>query len=113
MNNVEYQTKMLMREIKKCNQYNQYQRLRKKVSKNADLYQRMNQFRKRSFIMQNEENYDPGAIDRLWDEYQDVLVLPEVREFLASERSLCLMMQNIHQLLNDAIDFDLDFMEEE
>ena len=40
MNNIEYQTRQLIRELKKSNIYNQYRRLQTKIKKNPDLLKR-------------------------------------------------------------------------
>ena len=38
MNNIEYQTRQLIRELKRSNVYNQYRRLQMKIEKDSDLY---------------------------------------------------------------------------
>lgn len=46
MKNVEYQTRQLIREIKRSNVYNQYRRLQMKIVRDAELNRRVDEFRK-------------------------------------------------------------------
>ena len=44
LNNVEFKTRQLIREIKRSNVYNQYRRLQMKLTKDAELNKRVNEF---------------------------------------------------------------------
>lgn len=112
MTNVEYQTKILIREIRRSNEYNQYQRLKKKLNKDQELCTKVNEYRKRCFWLQNktEEASDIEQLKQLAEEYKGILTLAPVNEFLISEQRLCRMMSRMVTSIEAAMDFDMDFM---
>jgi hypothetical protein len=65
MTNVEYQTKMLIKEIKKSNEYNQFQRLRRKLGKEPELKKRVDLYREQRFALQNNQDEDGTALEKL------------------------------------------------
>ncbi len=111
MKNIEYQTMMIVREIKKSNEYNQYHRLKSKLSKDPDLYKKMNEFRKRSLEFQLRSDGEPYEESiSLRTEFENILSNPIVNEFMVSEQRLCNMMRNINNSLVKAIDMDVEFL---
>ena len=112
MTNVEYQTKALIREIKKSNVYNQYRRLQQKLSRDGESYRRIGLFRKSWFILQNKPYApeDNEALAKLRQEYSDILENPDVREFLSAEQSLCAMVNQATALIYKSLDVDVSFL---
>jgi cell fate (sporulation/competence/biofilm development) regulator YlbF (YheA/YmcA/DUF963 family) len=113
MTNVEYETKVLIREIKKSNEYNQYQRLKKKLSSNQDLMQAVNHYRKQCFYLQSfdAEVDEADQLAKLRDENYEMLSDASVHEFLLSEQKLCRMMQKILDSVTEAANLDLNFLQ--
>ena len=114
MTNVEYQARVLAREIKKSNIYNQYRRLQRKLSRDTHLYQQLGEFRKAWFILQNKpyEPDDAGQIARLRQQYGNLLENADVREFLSAEQSLCMMLSQVNTLLYKSLDVDVSFLKD-
>ena len=83
MKNVEYQTRQLIREIKRSNVYNQYRRLQMKIVRDEAL---------------NEE-------------YKDILQNSDVIEFLTAEQSLAMMMNRVTEQIYNSLDFDISFLD--
>lgn len=112
MTNVEYETKVLIREIKKSNEYNQYQRLKKKLSNNPELMQRVNEYRRQCFYLQTKEleNDETELLTKLREDNYEILCDSAVHEFLLSEQKLCRMMQKILASVAQAANLDLDFL---
>lgn len=113
MNNVEYQTRQLIREIKRSNVYNQYKRLQTKIMKDKELHQRVNDFREACFMIQNKP-HEPGDLDRLESldrEYLDILQNSDVREFLTAEQGLARMMNQMVDQLYESLDIDVSFFD--
>lgn len=110
MTNVEYETGVLVREIRRSNEYNQYQRLRKKLGADPELMRRINEYRKKSFYLQTKEyeESDLSWLDELESENEDILSMPQVREYLLSEQKLCRMLRKILQAVTKAGDIDID-----
>ncbi len=112
MTNVEYETKVLIREIRKSNEYNQYQRLKKKLSSNPDLMQRVNDYRRQCFFLQakEDENDESRLLAQLREDNYEMLCDSAVHEFLLSEQRLCRMMQKILASVAEAANLDLNFL---
>lgn len=114
MKDVEYQTRQLIRAIKQSNVYNQYRRLQLKILKDDGLYQRVNEFRKACFIIQNktDEPSDAEQLEALSIEYADVLQNSDVREFLTAEQGMAQMMSQMTDRIYDSLDVDVSFLED-
>lgn len=112
MNPIEYQTHQLIRELKRSNIYNQYRRLLTKMMQDRDLYDRLNEFRRESFWMQEkpQEAEDGKQLYALYEKYGDVLQNSDVREFLAAEQKLAGLMNRVTEQIYENIDIDVTFL---
>ena len=113
MKNVEYQTRQLIREIKRSNVYNQYRRLQMKIVRDAELNRRGDEFRKACFMIQNGPHTpeDMGRVEALNEEYRDILQNSDVIEFLTAEQGLALMMNRMTDQIYNSLDFDVSFLD--
>lgn len=114
MNNVIYKTKGLVREIKTSNEYNQYRRLQKKLAENKEIYDKLGEFRRKSFQLQTGGSSTGlfGEIEDLRREYEDILSLPLVIDFFVAEQRICSLMQNVYETILESLNFDIDFLEQ-
>lgn len=113
MRGVVEQTGLLVDMIKKSNEYNQYQMLLKKVMQDQGSFNRLNEFRRKNFILQMNSNAD--AIDSgnaLYHEYADVVSRPDVKEFLSAEQRYIRMIRQIYRTLDENVNINIDFLEE-
>lgn len=110
MTNVEYVTKNLVREIRKSNEYNQYQRLRRRISRDPELMRRVDEYRLKCFEIQNDEvrEDDEERLMQLVKDHEDILQDAVVGEFLISERRLCRMIRSILDAVTDAANLHLE-----
>ncbi len=110
MTNVEYETRELVREIRRSNEYNQYQRLRRKLSRDSALMERLDQYRRECFYIQagDPAQDDTHRLLQLEKDNNDILSQPSVREFLLSEQKLCRMISRITTAVTQAADLQLD-----
>ena len=113
MKNVEYQTRQLIREIKRSNVYNQYRRLQMKIVRDAELNRRVDEFRKACFMIQNgpQTPEDMGRLEALNEEYRDILQNSDVIAFLTAEQGLALMMNRMTDQIYNSLDFDVSFLD--
>ena len=107
MKNVEYQTKQLIREIRKSNEYNQFRRLCAKISRQPELKAQVDSYRRKRFALQRAGD-DTGELLRMEKDCEELLAKPVVRDFLVSEQKLMLMMQNTLLSITDAVGLDLE-----
>jgi cell fate (sporulation/competence/biofilm development) regulator YlbF (YheA/YmcA/DUF963 family) len=85
-----------------------------KIAKDAQLSRRMNEFRKKSFEIQNtpESPEDMSRLEALNEEYGDILQNSDVIEFLTAEQSLAMMMNRVTEQIYDSLDMDVSFLED-
>lgn len=89
--------------------YKEYLDQREKLKKQPELYERVNEYRQRSFDLQNEADGDDifermEAFDR---EYEELRENPLVDDFLDAEVAFCRMMQEVYMLLAEEVDFEV------
>ena len=113
MKNVILQTEQLIKAIETSNEYAQYQMLQNTITKDDGVYQRLNEFRRRNFEIQM--NTQVNAIDEsanLYQQYQDVLNRPEIKEFLSAEQRYIRMIRQIYRTIDENVNMNIDFLEE-
>ena len=113
MKDIVFQTKELAKAIKKSNEYNQYQRIRQNLKKDMELFDRVQELRKRNFELQSRTDIGNmfEEIERLNSEFSEIMKMPIVNEFLIAEQRLCKMMKEVYSSLSDGLDFELGFLE--
>ncbi len=107
MTDVEYQTRQLIREIRKSNEYNQFRRLAAKLDRDPELKEEVDSYRRKRFQLQNAEDGEDQLL-QMEKEYEDVLSKSVVRDFLISEQKLMYMIQNTVLAITDAVGLDLE-----
>lgn len=108
--NVIQQTDALIKAIETSNEFAQYYLLQKTIMK-EDVYNRLNEFRRRNFEIQMNSQVD--AIDssaNLYQEYADILNRTEVKEFLNAEQRYIRMLRKIHQEIDKHANINIDFL---
>lgn len=108
--NIIQQTDALIEAIETSNEFAQYHLLQKAIMK-EDVYNRLNEFRRRNFEIQMNSQVD--AIDssaNLYQEYADILNRTEVKEFLNAEQRYIRMLRRIHQEIDKHANINIDFL---
>ncbi len=102
--------------LKKSSVYVDYLNYKSFLEKQPELLTQVNDFRKKSFEIQAGHKYGYfNAYENLMqlnDEYDELLNEPIVKSFLSAELELSKMINQIYQVFAEAVDFDLDFLEE-
>ena len=103
-----YQVAMdFIRGIKGSEEFREYKAGLERIQAEPDLYDKVNEFRKKNYMLQNAEDSE-DYIERLEEldrEFEDVRAIPMGDDFLAAELGFCRMMQEINQLVWEEIDF--------
>ena len=114
MDTITYKTKSLVREMKQHKDYKNYQKLQKKLEENQELMNRVNEYRRRSFLLHN--GLDVGnlmqEVRNLRNEYQEELTNPLVMDYLIAEQSVCRMVREVSEAIAKDINLDYGFLEE-
>lgn len=109
MKNLEQALNAFVGCLKESDTYQKYMRERKQLELYPDLKRRIDEYRRRMFILQNTEDGD-----RLFDEVEQLeaegAILRDnqlVNDFLAAELSFCRMMQDVYTRITAELEFDM------
>lgn len=109
MNQVEKCTKELVDAILESREYQDFLKIKEKVSGDPELRKKINAFRKHNFEVQNSaevlDMYD--EIDKMYKEYEEFRKNILVDEFLKRELRVCRMIQQVSVELISAVDLDI------
>ena len=109
-NNVEIYTMALVRVIQESEEYQAFERIKKKLADKPDIKQQINNYRKEAYILQNY-----GDVSTLYErteefqkKYQSFKEDPLAEEYLRCELALCCMLRDISMQITDCVDLELD-----
>lgn len=93
--------------IKNSPEFRQYEMQLLKIKKQPELYQEVNEFRQKNFVVQNTEDKDTlmDRIDELAQEYEQLRENPLVEDFMEAEISFCRMMQEVNTFITKELNF--------
>lgn len=111
MSQIDEALKGLIQAIWEGEEYKRYQKIRAKVHERPELEQKIHEFRKKNYEVQNRADeralYD--QVDGLEREGIEFRKDPLVNEYLTAELGICRLFQRINWELVQNIDFDLGF----
>jgi cell fate (sporulation/competence/biofilm development) regulator YlbF (YheA/YmcA/DUF963 family) len=112
MGRVEELKEELKQAVIDSGEYQEYRRLNDELSRNLDLKRAVDEFRRRNFEIQCNDD-DQNISDNLAqieDWYAGVSNESLVKNYLTAEMRLCRMVQDVCVSLVDVIDFNVDFL---
>lgn len=93
--------------IKSASEYKEYERLLSEIKKDSVLYEKVCAMRERNFLIQQNESEDAFELmDALTNEYEDVINIELVSEFMEAEVALCDLVRNFNLELVEGLEFD-------
>ena len=94
--------------IKSSEIYKQYIHTREMVQKQAGLFEKVNEFRRKNYQLQKNTSGDEllEKTEALNQEYAIMRSNPLVEDFLDAELAFCRMMQEVNILLTNELNFD-------
>ena len=109
--NVINSSKQLNTLIRESEEYQKYCLYKKELSQMPELYESVQEFRKRNFVLQIEaDTYDREAASKLSDEFRTILENPLAASYLNAELAFCKMLQRVFGAACDGIEMELDFL---
>ncbi len=98
----------LIEALKLCPELERYNEARRELKKYPDREQRLNDFRKKNFQLQNAAGEIDlfTEMDRLADEYRDVYQDEVMQNYLKAEAALCRVVQTINGAVIESLDFE-------
>lgn len=113
MDELIVQGKKLNQQFLESPEYLRYISARTRLKEQAEVYERLNDFRRRNFELQNSDT-ESNLFDELTGlskEYADILNLEIVNEFLTAEQRVCRMLRSLYETMSDGIEFDFEYLE--
>lgn len=93
--------------IRNTNEYREYESLLREIKKDPVLYEKVTAMRERNFRIQQNESGDAFELmDALTNEYEDVINIELVSEFMQAEVALCDLVRNFNLELVEGLEFD-------
>lgn len=106
MNNVDGATEQLIMEILQSDTYKEYKVQCVKVETEPGLKEQIDEYRRRNYEMQMDNDCALDKIDRFEQEFASFREKPLVADFLAAELAFCRMIQAINLKITEAIEFE-------
>ncbi|MDO4942067.1 MAG: YlbF family regulator [Lachnospiraceae bacterium] len=112
MKQVEKATDYLISEIKQSNRYIRYQESLENLKSQKKLFEVFDEFRKKHYKlnMESEDNFD--EMEKLQQNYHDILMNSDVVDFMEATDRLCLMMREIYIKIANEVEMDIDFIDQ-
>lgn len=94
--------------IQNSEPFMRYQKARAEVRQYPEKHARLQEFRKKNYLLQNsKEQIDLFVeLDRLEQEYMDLYKDPLISEYLASEVAVCRIVQQASREIIECLDFE-------
>ena len=110
----ERETEKFVEKIRQPKVCQEYFMQKEQVKQYPGLKQRIDDYRKKNYRLQNEMDSDAlfDEIDRFEREYEDFRKNPVVSDFLAAELAFCRMCQEITEKISIALAEDFDYLDE-
>lgn len=106
MRNVDDAVKQLIAAILGSDIYKEYDAQRKKVNTEPGLKEKIDEYRRRNYELQNGSGIEFDKIDQFEKEYENFREDPLVSGFLAAELAFCRLIQDINIDITAALDFE-------
>lgn len=106
MNKFDSAVETFIAAVMDTEEYREYDAVRNKLKQYPELKAQVDEYRKRNFMLQTDEDTAFEKIDQFEREYEDFRENPLVEEFLAGELAFCRMLQTVNLRITEAIHFE-------
>ena len=109
---IDIKTEELVQAILASEEYREYLECFAKIKDQPELYERVGDYRKRNFELQNMDVNDNmfDEVMRFQMENSAIRKNALVNQFLKAELSVCRMLQGITRTISDNVELDIDFL---
>lgn len=116
MENVYDHVHILAKSIQQSVEYKQYKAAKDILIKNEDQKKRIYDFKRRQFMIQSEQfsgkQVEEGRLKELQSSYATLMLDPIIADFMQAELKFTQMISDVYKIINDAVEIDLDFMQQ-
>lgn len=107
MNDLSLLSKEVTEALLATPEYIRYKELLTKLKEQPELHQQVNEMREKNFKIQYTYAEDAlDMIDALTNEYDDVINIELVGQFMEAEASLCKLVQNFYTSVISELEFE-------
>ena len=109
---IDIKTEELVQAILASEEYREYLECFAKIKEQPELYERVGDYRKRNFELQNMDVNDNmfDEVMRFQMENSAIRKNALVNQFLMAVLSVCRMLQDITRTISDNVELDIDFL---
>lgn len=109
---VDVKTEELVQAVLESEEYKEYLEYLAKIKEQPELYERVCDYRRRNFELQNMDVNDNmfDEVMRFQMENSAVRKNELINDFLKAELSVCRMLQDITRAISDKVELDIDFL---
>jgi cell fate (sporulation/competence/biofilm development) regulator YlbF (YheA/YmcA/DUF963 family) len=110
MDEIKEYTVQLSAALRGSEAYKAFREVSRKVSEEPQLRQRLDEFRKKNYLLQNGSNaYDLfDDVQNLEREYEDMRKNPVIQEYLAAELQICRIIQRCADEILTSVDMEIE-----
>ena len=93
--------------VKQSKEYMEYEMQLTKMKMQPELYEKVNEFRQKNFVIQNTEDSEKlmDRMEELDREYEELRSIPLVEDFLEAETAFCRLMQEVNMFVTKELNF--------
>ena len=93
--------------VKQSKEYMEYEMQLTKMKMQPELYEKVNEFRQKNFVIQNTEDSEKlmDRMEELDREYEELRSIPLVEDFLEAETAFCRLMQEVNMFVIKELNF--------
>jgi cell fate (sporulation/competence/biofilm development) regulator YlbF (YheA/YmcA/DUF963 family) len=104
-------TKELNESICQTEDYLRYQDSLNRLRERREVYEKLNEYRRKNLKLNDlEEGYEE-AVDALYNEYIDILNIPEVMDFMSWETRVNRMLRRVFNCIAEGVYIDISYMD--
>ena len=108
MTDLSYLSGQVTQALKETYEYGEYRRLLEAMRANGPVYDRVREFREKNFFIQQQASDDMlDLLDALTNEYEDVINMELVNDFIEAEAAFCRLIQDFNTAIIDNLEFDI------
>ena len=108
MKQIKSALEVFVEKLKDTSEYKNYVRQKEKVKAHPELKAQIDEYRKMVFEVQSlaDENEIYDKMEQFENEYAEFGEDPLVNDFLEAELALCRLVQEIEEVITDALNFE-------
>ena len=110
MDEIKQYTVQLSAALRRGEAYTAFREASRKVKEVPGLKQKLDEFRKKNYMLQNDSNaYDLfDEVQNLEREYEDLQKNPLIQEYLAAELQICRIIQRCADEILTSVDLEIE-----